>query len=274
MATTTTPNLSLTLAVPGTNEPFDVPDVNANFTAIDTEVGSLRATNTTQNNRLTNIEDLTLPTATTPNVGVIPVGTAAERDGFWGAAPGTLAGRVALQNKAPRWVLQEANVLAEQIYLAEYDAATNPRGAVSGAGWYVTTEYLTPTANRRTLLINDGTGATMPSSSSASAPGNTTYSLTFTLARAQKVRIIAHLDWFSGGNAAGADTIRVTNASGEDLGNQRTSNQGTTSLVVPAVIITEAFLPAGSNTLIIQSTHEAASAVRTLNNRRIQIWGV
>ena len=39
MATTTTTNLGMTLAVPGSNEPFDTADVNANFEAIDAEVG-------------------------------------------------------------------------------------------------------------------------------------------------------------------------------------------------------------------------------------------
>lgn len=120
MATTTTPNLSLTLAVPGTNEPFDVPDVNANFTAIDTEVGSLRATNTTQNNRLTNIEDLTLPTATTPNIGVVPSGTTAERDGFWGS-PSDAATRVALANKYARWFNTDKGW--EEQYFAKFDDA-------------------------------------------------------------------------------------------------------------------------------------------------------
>lgn len=41
MATTTTPNLGLTLAVPGSNEPFDTATVNANFTALDTNAGLL-----------------------------------------------------------------------------------------------------------------------------------------------------------------------------------------------------------------------------------------
>jgi len=40
MATTTTPNLNLTLAIPGSNEPFDTNMVNTNFTAIDTWVGA------------------------------------------------------------------------------------------------------------------------------------------------------------------------------------------------------------------------------------------
>lgn len=42
MATTTTPTLALTLAIPGSNEPFSTAVVNTNFTAIDTEAGVIR----------------------------------------------------------------------------------------------------------------------------------------------------------------------------------------------------------------------------------------
>ncbi|HEY9438277.1 MAG TPA: hypothetical protein VIS29_06440 [Streptomyces sp.] len=133
MATTTTTNLGLSLAVPGSNEPFDTADVNQNFEAIDSEVGARRSADTAQNSRLTAIEDLTLPTASGANVGVVPSGTAADRDGFW-SVPATAADRVALANKGARWFNTEKGY--EQQYFCQFDDASASRFNRQVHGWY------------------------------------------------------------------------------------------------------------------------------------------
>lgn len=133
MATTNTPNLALTLAVPGSNEPFSTSVVNANFTAIDTEVGTQRSTDSSQNARLAVIEDLTLPTASGANVGVVPKGTTAERDAFWGTAA-TGADRVTLANKWPRWLNTDKGWV-EQYFAQHDDPSVGTAPAKKVFGW-------------------------------------------------------------------------------------------------------------------------------------------
>lgn len=132
MATTTTPNLGLTLAVPGSNEPFDTAVVNANFEAIDDEVGSQRADSTTTDTRLDTIEKFTNPTVANPTMGISPAGTSAQRDGLYGV-PADAAARVALANKAPRWFNTEKGY-EQQYFAATADAGSGPFSRTT-AGW-------------------------------------------------------------------------------------------------------------------------------------------
>lgn len=144
MATTTTPNLSLTLAVPGTNEPFDTDAVNTNFTAIDTFAGVQVAADAAQSNRLDVIEKFTNPQASSATVGVVPSGTTAQRDGFWGT-PADAAARVALANKAARWFNTDTNFGFDQRYFAPTsDSATTgylAQNARGGGGWLPACPY-------------------------------------------------------------------------------------------------------------------------------------
>lgn len=145
MATTTTTNLGMTLAVPGSNEPFDTAVVNANFEAIDTEVGAQRSEASSTDTRLDTIEKFTNPTVTTPTMGVIPSGTAAQRDGLYGI-PATAADRVALAAKAPRWFNTEKGY--EQQYFAQYDDAGAGIFAKDVHGWGLAAHLKeTPLAN-------------------------------------------------------------------------------------------------------------------------------
>lgn len=118
-----TPTLGLVLPDPGTNQPFSTAVQNGWFSSIDTAVGADRA-------RLAVIEDVTLPSAVNSNVGVVPAGTTAERDLFWGV-PGSAAARVALAAKGARWFNTEKGY--EQQYFAQFDDA--------GAGAFTRTTH-------------------------------------------------------------------------------------------------------------------------------------
>lgn len=204
-------------------------------------------------------------------------GSTTARDAFWGT-PSTLADRIALQNKAASWTLVATDLVADQVYLAEYDATLNPKGSPSGAGWYIVRQHTAGLANKRTKLLFSNDDATypttFPSGTTTTGTGVISVSKTISLTYPQLVRVKVHMDWYSGGNAAGSDYIRMTNSSGEVLEELRTNNAGTTSLVVPVVMETEVYLPSGSSTLVVTSNHESASSSRTLNNRKLQVWAV
>lgn len=120
-----TPTLGLVLPDPGTAQPFSTAVQNGWFQGIDTAIGADRA-------RLAVIEDVTKPTAAGANVGVIPAGTTAERDAFWGI-PGDATARVALAAKGARWYNTDKGF--EQQYFAQWDdsgVAANPAKKVHG----------------------------------------------------------------------------------------------------------------------------------------------
>lgn len=121
-----TAELALVLPDPGTAQPFSTAVQNGWFQTID---GAFTA----DRSRLTVIEDVTKPSASGSNVGVIPAGTTAERDLFWGA-PGDATARVALAAKRARWFNTDKGY--EQQYFAQWDDAgvgTNP--AKTTHGW-------------------------------------------------------------------------------------------------------------------------------------------
>ena len=199
-------------------------------------------------------------------------GTVAQRDAFWGAAPGTLANRIALQNKGAEWLLIDTGIVARQIYLAEYDVTLNPSGPTSGAGWYIIERRTAGINNTRTKLLFDNTNSTYPSNTTTTGNGNVTLSYPLTLTYPELVRIVVRYDWYSGGNAAGSEMLRIASTTGELLDAQRTNNVGTTSLVVPVNLDVQAYMPSGLTTLVVASNHEGASAARTMNNRELKVY--
>ena len=135
MATTTTPNLNLTLAVPGTNEAFSTATVNQNFTVIDADAGATDSALASLDSRLDAIEPTT--TAGGAMNGLAPAGTAAQRDAYWGT-PSNATERVALANKAPRW-LNTQNGYLEQYFCNDDDNATGGYKAIfatASPGWW------------------------------------------------------------------------------------------------------------------------------------------
>lgn len=125
----------MTLAVPGTNEPFSTAVVNANLEAVDAEVGVQRADNTAQASRLTTVEKITLPTVAAADFigGTVPRGTTAQRDGYWGI-PGDATARVALANRIARWWNTDKGY--EQQYFAQWDdASVGSAPAKTTHGW-------------------------------------------------------------------------------------------------------------------------------------------
>jgi hypothetical protein len=106
-----TPTLGLVLPDPGTNQPFSTAVQNGWFQGIDTAVGADRT-------RITAVEKLTLPGAPSGILGVIPAGTTAQRDTFYGT-PGDATARVALASKYARWFNTDKGY--EQQYFAQFD---------------------------------------------------------------------------------------------------------------------------------------------------------
>lgn len=141
MTTYTTPKLLLTLAVPGTAEPFSTSMVNQNFEKIDAFAGTttaglssgVAATNAVST-RVTSLEGTrnTYLNANSTTPGLIPAGTTAQRNAYWGS-PGDANARLALQ-KTGRWSRSDNNVM-EAYYALNTDGGTNAGGA-SVAGWY------------------------------------------------------------------------------------------------------------------------------------------
>jgi hypothetical protein len=154
VATQITPYLHLTEAIPGSNEPFSTAVVNANWDAIDTF-----ASNT--NTRVGSLE--TWRTTVTPNLatGLIPSGTAAERDTYWGV-PGTALEKVTLANKGARWFNTDKGYM-ERFYTAVEDPAVTVGYkswmARATAGWKPEGEGLIPINLPTPTLVP--TGATL-----------------------------------------------------------------------------------------------------------------
>ena len=200
-------------------------------------------------------------------------GTAAQRDLVWNLPVSTLAERVILQNRGAKWLLIEANgFMADQQYFAEYNATTNIYGQVSGAGWYITKQH-SSTTNKRTQLLIPKTNATLPTAVTTTGTGVITASTVFTLTYHQLVRIKVRLEWTVNGNAAGMDSIKIGNITGEILEEHRSSNNGINA-PISAVLLTDVFLPAGSNTIVLCSQHESGGFARTLGTRSMDIWAI
>jgi hypothetical protein len=102
------PNTGVLLPVPGSGQGWEVAVFNGNLSSIDSAIGADRG-------RLTAIE------AKIGNNAVVPRGTSAARDGFYGV-PGTAAARVALANSAPSWFNTDKG------YLERYFAPTSDSG--------------------------------------------------------------------------------------------------------------------------------------------------
>lgn len=200
-------------------------------------------------------------------------GTVTQRNAFWNQPVSTLAERITLQNLAPKWTLVESNIVAEMIYLAEYDSSLNPFGSPSGAGWYIVKRLTTGATNTRTRLLSNPANTSFPSSTTTTGSGVISISHTITLSYAELVRVMVRLDWVSGGNAAGTDSLKFTNLSGETLDSLRTANNST-GQTAAVVLEADVYLPSGSSTLVVGSQHEAGGLARTMNNRELRVLAV
>lgn len=118
-----TPTLGLVLPDPGTGQQFSTATQNGWMQTIDSAFAADRG-------RLGAIE--------TSN-GLVPAGTNAQRDAYWGI-PGSAAARVALANKAARWYSTDNEHL--QMYFAAYnDAGADTLTPVKAtAGWGPSTD--------------------------------------------------------------------------------------------------------------------------------------
>lgn len=138
-----TAELGLILPVPNTGQAFETTNVNANFTQIENGVHADRL-------RLSALETK-LSTG-----GLIPVGSGASRDSFYGA-PSTGAARVTLANTGARWY--NTDIGMEQAYFAQLqDPGASAYNAKGVAGWYA------PNNGARVALVPTsvaGTGATI-----------------------------------------------------------------------------------------------------------------
>lgn len=139
MATTTTTNLGLTLAVPGSGEPFDTDMVNDNFEAIDADSGAKAAADNALDARLDAVEPFLLPTFGTPATGrhgLTPSGSTADRDTYWGS-PAAGQPRIDLANRGARWYNEEKG-WTERYYCLYNEAGTGLTGdtpVADVAGW-------------------------------------------------------------------------------------------------------------------------------------------
>ena len=140
--------------IPSPDDPADAKDINDAFKQIDGYLGVFPCTSGTRppspkyrqviretdTGRLLYWDNSNWVDMVTNTPGLIPAGTTAQRDAYYGVpaagAPGAAA-RVALANKAPRWFNTDAGMNWEE----QYFAATADAGSVKGrrsptAGWY------------------------------------------------------------------------------------------------------------------------------------------
>lgn len=117
------PNTGVILPVLGSGQAWEGSVYNGNFTGVDAAIGADRT-------RLSTIEGKIGSNA------LVPAGTTAARDGFYGI-PSTAAARIALANAAPRWFNTDKGYL-ERYFAATGDSATggyDTKFAKTTAGW-------------------------------------------------------------------------------------------------------------------------------------------
>jgi hypothetical protein len=116
--------MAFLLPVPGSKEPFRVADVNTWFQTIDTKFQSVDGVATGLGNRLTAIEPFLLPGYAEPTAkhGLVPAGTTAERDAYWGT-PAAGQPRIDLANRFARWFNTDLG-WEEQYYCAYNETGT------------------------------------------------------------------------------------------------------------------------------------------------------
>lgn len=135
MAMSPTPYLALMLPVPGSKEPFRVSDVVEWFTVLDSKIQTMDGVATDHATRLTAIEKFTKPSLPDADFlgGIIPAGTAAERDAFWGV-PGDAAARLALARRGARWFNTTTGF--EEQYFALWADDADKTFSSKTAGWH------------------------------------------------------------------------------------------------------------------------------------------
>lgn len=197
------------------------------------------------------------------------VGSISQRNTKY-PAPSTLANRITQQRSGIRWYLVEGNRVAEQVYIAEYDASLNPAGAVSGANWYTIRYITTPQNNKRRMLIDEIVNTPSDTAGTSEAVKTT---LTINLPDAARVHVKCRILWFAAGNAAGTDRLRLTNTSGELIDEYRTHNGGGgSSDVIFNELEGDLLLPSGSNAIVFTSQHESGGNAREFQSASIQAW--
>lgn len=155
------PNTGAILPVLGSGQAWEGSVYNGNFSGVDSAIGADRA-------RLTTIE------GKIGNNAVIPAGTTAARDGFYGT-PSTAAGRVALANTAPRWFNTDKGY--EERYFAPTSdsgqAGYNTLFARSVGGWGPQGAGLVP-VNWVAPVVSGGGSATVAGNTLNLVGANTT----------------------------------------------------------------------------------------------------
>lgn len=139
------PNTGVILPVPGSGQAWEVAVYNGNFTGVENAIAADRT-------RLTTIE------GKIGNNALIPAGTSAARDGFYGS-PTTAAGRIALANSAPRWFNTEKGYL-ERYFAPTSDSATggyNTLFARGAGGWLSAESGLVPLSLAAAAVSGGGT---------------------------------------------------------------------------------------------------------------------
>lgn len=136
------PNTGVILPVPGSGQAWELPVFNANFTGVENAFVADRG-------RLSTIE------GKIGNNGVIPAGSSAVRDGFYGV-PASAAARVALAASGARWF--NTDVMKEQVYYAKTgDAGAAANQTQPTQGWLV----MAPSGGLRLKGSNLPAGITM-----------------------------------------------------------------------------------------------------------------
>lgn len=157
MAKAPTPYMAFQLPVPGSKEPFRVSDVNEWFQTIDTKFQTSDGVQTGLDTRLDAIEPFLLPGFAEPAAkhGLVPAGTSAERDAYWGT-PASATARVELANRNARWFNTDKGY--EQQYYAQFDdAGVGAAPARDVFGWYAASHLTEVPLSKFTLGGSAGT---------------------------------------------------------------------------------------------------------------------
>lgn len=214
------PNTGVILPIPGSGQAWEVAVHNGNFTGVENAITADRA-------RIATVE------GKIANNGVIPAGSTAARDGFYGV-PASAAARIALANSAPRWFNTDKGY-QERYFTSTADSATGgyntlyarktARWAPEGIGlipinW--PTPILSPggatlvTVAGNTLTIASGTTATAVAFDGVLTDDFTQYQLDFNV-YGQGVAGFAAIEFRSAGVpqvAAGSYTRQAMSAVG------------------------------------------------------------
>lgn len=131
----------------GADETADVDKLNQDLIEIDADLFAV-------SERAGAIEKFTIPTAPSATPGLVPAGTTAQRDLYWGS-PANAAARVTLANKGARWFNTDKGW--EEQYFSQFDdASAILRNSSTTFGWKARGRQL---VHATTVTPTGGTGA-------------------------------------------------------------------------------------------------------------------